>query len=106
MKIAVSGTGGSMSAQVDERFGRCAYFVIVDSETMKFTAFSNPASEFSGGSGPAAVREIAKHGTEVLLTRRVGANAQKALDAADIKVIEVSLGNVREAVETYLKSRT
>lgn len=101
MKIAVTATGGSISAQVDERFGRCAYFVIVDSETMKFTAFANPASELSGGSGPAAVREIAKHGVEVLLTGRVGGNAQRALDAAGIKIVTGSTGTVREAVEKY-----
>ena len=84
MKIAVSAGGGSMSAQIDERFGRCAYFVIVDSETMKFTAFANPASELSGGSGPAAVREIARHGAEVILTGRIGTNAQQELEAARI----------------------
>ena len=106
MKIAVTATGGSMSAPVDERFGRCAYFVIVDSETMKFTAFANPASELSGGSGPAAVREIAKQNVQVILTGRVGGNAQTGLDAAGIKVEVGSTGTVKEAVEKYLKSQT
>jgi len=104
MKIAVTATGGSMSAQVDERFGRCAYFVIVDSDTMKFTAFANPASELSGGSGPAAVREITKHGVEVLLTGPVGGNAQSALQADNITVVTGSSGTVKDAVEKYLKS--
>ncbi|MBN1996421.1 NifB/NifX family molybdenum-iron cluster-binding protein [candidate division KSB1 bacterium] len=105
MKIAVSASGGSMSAQIDERFGRCAYFVIVDSETMKFTAFANSASEYSGGSGPAAVREIAKHGAAVILTGRTGANAKQALESAHIKIVEGSSGTVKEAVEKYLKSQ-
>ena len=104
MKIAVTATGGSMSAKVDERFGRCAYFVIVDSDTMKFTAFSNPASDFSGGSGPAAVREVAKHEAEVLLTGSVGGNAQRALEAAGIKIVTGVSGTVSRAVEDYLKS--
>ena len=105
MKIAVSATGGSLSAQLDERFGRCAYFVIVDSETMRFTAFANPASELSGGSGPAAVREITRRGAEVLLTGRVGGNAQTALDAANIEVVTGSSGTVKQAVEEFIKSR-
>ena len=105
MKIAVSSTGGSMSAQMDERFGRCAYFLIVDSETMKFTAFANPASELSGGSGPSAVREITKHGVEVILTGQVGGNAQRALEAAGIEIVVGSAGTVREAIESYLKSQ-
>jgi len=33
MKICVSAFSGSLDAEVDSRFGRCAYFVIVDSET-------------------------------------------------------------------------
>lgn len=105
MKIAVSSTGGSMAAQIDERFGRCAYFVIVDSETMKFTAFANPASELSGGSGPAAVREIAKHGVEVILTGSVGGNAQRALEEANINIVVGSTGTVRDTVDKYLKSQ-
>ena len=105
MKIAVTATGGSMSAKVDARFGRCPYFVIVDSETMKFTAFGNPASEFSGGSGPGAAREIAKHGVEILLTGEVGGNAQRALDAAGIKIVTGVSGTVSKAVENYLKAK-
>ena len=105
MKIAVTATGGSMSAKVDERFGRCSYFVIVDSDTMKFTAFSNPASDFSGGSGPAAAREIVKHDAEVLLTGNVGGKAQRALEAAGIKIVTGVSGTVRRAVEDYLKAK-
>lgn len=41
MKIAVSATSGSLDAQIDPRFGRCPYFVIVDSETMGFEALPN-----------------------------------------------------------------
>ena len=106
MKIAVSATGGSIDAKVDERFGRCAYFVIVDSETMKFTAIGNPAIDLSGGSGPAAVREIVKHGVAAILTGRVGENAQRALEVADIKIITGSTGTVREAVEKFVKSQS
>ena len=105
MKIAVTATGGSMSAKVDERFGRCSYFVIVDSDTMKFTAFSNPASDFSGGSGPAAGGEIVKHDAEVLLTGNVGGKAQSALEAAGIKIVTGVSGTVSTAVEDYLKAK-
>jgi len=105
MKIAVSATGGSISAKVDERFGRCAYFVIVDSDTMKFSAFGNPASELSAGIETATMRELAKYKVEVLLTDRVGGNTRKALDAAGIKIVSGSVGTVREAVEKYLKSQ-
>ena len=105
MKIAVSATGGSLSAQVDPRFGRCAYFVIVDSDTMKFSAFSNPASELSGGAGPAAAREIIKNDVKVLLTGNVGTNAKVALEAGDVEIVQGIEGTVKEAVESYLSNK-
>jgi predicted Fe-Mo cluster-binding NifX family protein len=106
MKIAVSATGGSMSALVSEQFGRCAYFLIVDSETMKFEPVSNPATGMSGGAGPEAVRVIASKGAELALTGRVGPNAENALKAAGIRAVTGVSGakTVRQAVEEYLKA--
>jgi len=105
MKIAVTAKGGSLNAQMDERFGRCEYFIIVDSETMRFNAVFNPSSAASGGAGPSAAREIAKHGAEVLITGNVGMNAQQALDAAGIKVVTMAGGTVKEVVEKYLQQQ-
>ena len=41
MKIAISATGTTLDAEVDPRFGRCQYFIIVDPETMQFEALEN-----------------------------------------------------------------
>ncbi len=105
MKIAVTAKGGALNAQMDERFGRCAYFVIVDSETMRFVAVSNPSAMVSGGAGPSAAREIAKNNAEVLITGNVGTNARQALEAAGIKIVTASGGTVKEVVEKYLQSQ-
>ena len=103
MKIAVAASGGSMDAEVSDQFGRCQYFLIVDSETGKFEAFSNPASGMAGGAGPASVQEIANRGAEAVLSGRLGPNAQQALQAAGIRHVEAS-GKVREAVDTFIAS--
>ena len=105
MKIAVTATGGSMSAMVSEKFGRCQYFLIVDSETMKFEPVSNSSMDVAGGAGPAAAREISVRGANVLLTGAVGPNAMSALASTGIKVESGYSGNqtVKEAVEKYLK---
>lgn len=105
MNIAVTATGGSIEAKMDERFGRCKYFVVVDSETMKFHAFMNPNTDVLGGAGPAAAAKIAEIGAEVLITGHVGVNAQQALDAAGIRVVTQNADTVREAVEAYLKMK-
>ena len=107
MKIAVSATGGSMMARVSEQFGRCTHFLIVDSETMKFEAVSNPGIGLMGGAGPESASVIAAKGAGVLLTGRVGPNAKTALDSAGITVVSGISGatTVKEAVEEYLKER-
>ena len=105
MKIAVSATGGSMSALVSEQFGRCAYFLIVDSDTMKWEPFSNPGTGMSGGAGPEAAKQIVMRGAAVLLTGSVGPKAKTALDSAGIKTVTGISGNltVKDAVEQYVR---
>lgn len=97
MKIGIAATGGSMDAQVSDQFGRCPFFLIVDSDTMRFEAFTNPASDMSGGAGPAAVRELVNRGAEVVIAGRFGPKAQSALDAAGVRYVEAG-GKVRDAV--------
>ena len=101
MKIAVSVMENSLDSQIDPRFGRCQYFLIVDSETMELEAVSNKGAIASGGAGIQAAQTIANKGVSVLITGDIGPNAFKILSAAGIKVITVSTGTVREALERY-----
>ena len=101
MKICVSATANSLDAPVDPRFGRCPYFIIVDSETMQFEAVSNVASGAMGGAGIQAAQTIASKGAKVLITGNVGPNAFQALSAAGIKIVTGAYGTVKEVVEKY-----
>jgi len=104
MKIAITSTGGSMDALVSEKFGRCQYFVIVDSETMKFEAISNLGEQMQSGAGPKAAELIISKGAEVLLTGQVGNKAEEVLNKAEIKISAGYLGSekVKDAVNKYL----
>ncbi len=44
MKIAVSSTGAELRDIVDPRFGRCRYYLVVDTETLGYIAVSNTGS--------------------------------------------------------------
>ena len=100
MKIGVAATDGSLDAEVCPQFGRCPYFVIVDSETLAFEAFSNPAGAMSSGAGPAAVQELVNHGAQVALAGRFGPKAEQALGAAGLRYAEAG-GKVRDAVASW-----
>jgi predicted Fe-Mo cluster-binding NifX family protein len=102
MKIAVSATGGSIHARVEERFGRAPYYVIVDSETMRFGLVSNPSVTSEHGSGPEAASLLHDRGVAVVVTGGVGPNARQALAAFGIKLVEAASGTVEEAVRAFL----
>jgi predicted Fe-Mo cluster-binding NifX family protein len=62
MKICVTATAGDVNAQVDPRFGRCQYFVFVDSDTMAFEAMANEAIAAPGGAGIQAAQAVVNTG--------------------------------------------
>jgi predicted Fe-Mo cluster-binding NifX family protein len=101
MKICVTATADNLDAQIDPRFGRCAYLIIVDSETMQFEAIPNAAAGATGGAGIQAAQTIANKGAKLLITGNVGPNAFGALSAAGIEIVTGASGTVKEAVEKF-----
>ena len=101
MKIAVSATGQDLDSQIDPRFGRCQYFLIIDLDTMDFELLANESATAGGGAGIAAAQMIAGKGIEIVLTGNCGPNAFGVLNSAGIKVFTGASGTVREAIESY-----
>ncbi|MBN1152455.1 MAG: NifB/NifX family molybdenum-iron cluster-binding protein [Dehalococcoidia bacterium] len=101
MKIAVSASGPTLESDVDPRFGRCAYFVIVDLSTMEHEAIENSSVAAAQGAGIATAQMIAGKGVEAVLTGNCGPNAYQALAAAGVKVVSGVTGTVRDAALAY-----
>lgn len=97
MKIAVSSDGPSIDDLVESRFGRCPFFVFVDTETMEYESVENEYKDAMGGAGVQAAQTIANNGAEALITGNVGPNAFKTLESAGIDVYKAS-GPIKEAV--------
>lgn len=105
MKIAISSSGTDQSAQVDPRFGRCQYFIIVDTDSGKTDAIPNAAQSAGGGAGIQAAQTIADQGAETVLTGNVGPNAHRALQAAKISVATGVSGTVSDAVKGFQEGK-
>ena len=101
MKICVTATAGDLNAQVDPRFGRSQYFVIVDSDTMEFEAMANEAMNAPGGAGIQAAQAMVNKGVNVVVSGNMGPNAFQVLSTADVKIATGAYGTVKEAVEMY-----
>ena len=90
-----------METLVSPRFGRCPYFIIVDSESMQFEAVPNLAATSGSGAGIQAAQTIASKQVQVMITGNVGPNAFKALSAAGIQIITDVSGKVNEIIEKF-----
>ena len=101
MKVAVSASSGSLDAPVHPRFGRCPYYVVVDTETMAFEAVPNTSMGAPSGAGIGAAQIVAGKGVEAVLTGSVGPNAMQVLSQAGIKVMMGAQGSVRQAIEAF-----
>lgn len=106
MKIAVTSKGQDLDSEVDPRFGRAAYILIVDSETSEYKTLDNRENVNAlKGAGIQAARSVSDSGAEVLVTGFCGPNAFQALSAAKIKVASNAGGTVRDAVKAYLEGK-
>jgi predicted Fe-Mo cluster-binding NifX family protein/Pyruvate/2-oxoacid:ferredoxin oxidoreductase delta subunit len=104
MKLCVSSTGPDLDSQVDPRFGRCSYFLIVDTDTLEYGSFGNTAAGASGGAGIQAARFVAEKKAAGVLTGNLGPNATQVLQAAGLKMFTGARnGTVRQAVEDFNK---
>ncbi|MEX1299357.1 MAG: NifB/NifX family molybdenum-iron cluster-binding protein [Desulfotignum sp.] len=101
MKIAVSAAGQNLDAQIDQRFGRCEYFLIVDTDTMETQAFPNDNKNQTSGAGVQAAGFVISKGARAILTGSCGPKAMDVFDAQAIPVHTGWAGSVRPAVEAF-----
>jgi predicted Fe-Mo cluster-binding NifX family protein len=103
MKICISSTGKDIDASIDQRFGRCQYFLIIDVETMDVKNIQNESTLASGGAGVQAAQIVTNEGVDTVITGNIGPNAFQILQAAGIKVFTGAHGTIKEAIENYKK---
>ena len=68
MKIAVTAQKPSLDSPVDPRFGRCAYFLVVETEDLSFEAIENTNTGSASGAGIQSAQLMAEKGVKFVLT--------------------------------------
>jgi predicted Fe-Mo cluster-binding NifX family protein len=103
MKVALSSTGENLDAQIDPRFGRCPFFLVVNPEDMSFEVFENDSAFQAGGAGIQAAQFLASKGVEAVITGNCGPNAVQTLSAAGIELFGGQAGTIKEVVKRFKK---
>ncbi|HOW27152.1 MAG TPA: NifB/NifX family molybdenum-iron cluster-binding protein [Elusimicrobiota bacterium] len=99
MKVVVTSTGESLDSEIDPRFGRAAFFVLIDTETGEHRAVSNEVGREAGhGAGIQSAETVSGLGANMVLTGECGPKAEEALKRAGIPVRTKIQGCVADAV--------
>ena len=100
MKVAVTSQGKELSSQVDPRFGRAKYFIVIDTDSGEFTAHDNSQNlNAAQGAGIQAGQNVINLGVEAVVTGNVGPKAFTTLQAGNVKIYIRATGTVQNAIE-------
>jgi predicted Fe-Mo cluster-binding NifX family protein len=102
MEVAVSSQGPDLTSQVDPRFGRARYFIVVDTDSGQFTSHDNQKSlDAMQGAGIQAGRTVIELGADAVITGHIGPKAFDTLKAGGVKVYSGVSGSVEDAVRAF-----
>ena len=65
MKIAISSSGKTLDSPLDPRFGRCAWFLVIDPADMSYEVFDNQSAAQSSGAGIQAAQFLADKNIDI-----------------------------------------
>lgn len=105
MIIAVAASQAGLQAPLATHFGRCAYFVLVDTDTREWRALPNPAVGMATDAGLCAAQCVAAQGVEAVISGDFGPNAAAALGSAGIRLCLAGEGAVGTRVDDCLAGR-
>jgi predicted Fe-Mo cluster-binding NifX family protein len=103
MRVCITSNGQGLDAPVNPSFGRAAYFLFVDKETLATEAVKNAPG--AHGAGVQAAQAVAEKEATVVITGSVGPNAHQGLTAAGIKIYIGAKGTAKEALQDYRAGR-
>ncbi len=101
MKIAIPSSSQEEDAKMYERFGRCNFFCIFNSENDTFDFVSNPAINARGGAGFQAVEFLINNEVNTVIVPRLGPNAEGVLRRANIEIFQGENITIKELVEKW-----
>jgi predicted Fe-Mo cluster-binding NifX family protein len=105
MKILVVSGKGGLDDVVSPVFGRCESYTIITAEDGKIKdskVVKNESSCASFGAGVSTSQFVLDLEPDVVIAVKIGPKAFSLLEQAGMKVV-LAEGNIREAVEAYLK---
>jgi predicted Fe-Mo cluster-binding NifX family protein len=87
MKVAITSNGNTLESKLDQRFGRCQYFTVYDTDTKGIEFIPNPNKDAQEGAGPASVQLVASRGVQKVISGEFGIKIKSLLDSLKIQMV-------------------
>lgn len=102
MKIAYCLSEKDPDSILDERFGRCSWFLLTDESGTVTDIIENTEKDNTNGAGTGAMQLISDHDADTLIAPRLGPTAIQAMTALGIKGWhQGDCRNAQEALEKF-----
>jgi predicted Fe-Mo cluster-binding NifX family protein len=99
MKIAIASKGKNMSSHVDDRFGRCPYFLVFDTTSKTMESIENPGVKEKNAAGIRACQMLIDKDINAVVVKNIGHNSLVTLTGAGMDVYTVTSGTVGAAMK-------
>ncbi|MBN2610663.1 MAG: NifB/NifX family molybdenum-iron cluster-binding protein [Bacteroidales bacterium] len=101
MRIAIPAATNKTDGMLDDRFGRCPYFCIFNTETGEIVFKENNHRNGAGGVGPQVSEFLAGNEVAKVFAVEVGPKAKSVLDKFNIQVQTIKYGQtIKQIIET------
>ena len=107
MKIAIQVEENNMESKISKVFGRCPYFLVIDSKNYNDYKFvENSGSTSQGGAGIKAAQVIVDNEIDILLSDHLGEIAIEVLKQLDnIKVYKYIASTIEENLKLLKENK-
>jgi len=97
MKIVISATGRDIESNIHATFGRCSFFLVLDTKTKDVKALMNTTKDRPDKIGVTAGQIVADQGIDAVITAEIGPLAFEAFEKYGIKVYQ-AVGKINDAI--------
>lgn len=101
LKIGFSVTNNTENCVLDSRFGRCPYFMIVDTADNSKNWVENKGILAEGGAGIVAATQLVDLSLDIVITGNLGPNAWKVFQTANLKAYKTADIEIEKILADY-----
>ena len=89
MKVAIASTGNTLDSNIDSSFGRCAWFIIIDTESGGMEFIPNNNRDREEHVGRVAVELVSLRNVSMIVSGDFGQKIKPMLDSMHIQMVVI-----------------